>query len=153
LVHNTRKDSSTQLQMNHSQTNCIIHKRNIAFLVQAKTHNTRDFQQEISNKAITDASLYLRYTCGHEPEPPCLHRANLGEALSHLPNYERERKRLAVVRGVSVAPHILGSTPRESELISQKLKVFVLSVVDDIPVDGKAPMVTLSILRICRSSL
>jgi hypothetical protein len=39
------------------------------------------------------------------------------------------------------------------EQISQDLTAFVLSVVGDIPVDSEAPVVTSSILRICRYNL
>jgi hypothetical protein len=39
------------------------------------------------------------------------------------------------------------------ERISQDLTSFVLSVVDDVPVDSETPVVTSSILRICRHSL
>jgi hypothetical protein len=39
------------------------------------------------------------------------------------------------------------------ERISQDLTAFVLSVVGDVPVDSEAPVVTSSILRICRHSL
>jgi hypothetical protein len=39
------------------------------------------------------------------------------------------------------------------ERISQDVTVFVLSVVGDVPVDSEAPVVTSSILRICRHSL
>jgi hypothetical protein len=39
------------------------------------------------------------------------------------------------------------------ERISQDLTAFVLSMVGDVPVDSEAPVVTSSILRICRHSL
>jgi hypothetical protein len=60
-----------------------------------------------------------------------------------------------VVTRATVAPQVLGSTGFDSlrERIFQDLTAFVLSVVSDVPVDSEAPVVTSSILRICRLSL
>jgi hypothetical protein len=61
-------------------------------------------------------------------------------------------KKLKQGERAPVALGVLGSTPC-GERIFQDLTAFVLSVVGVILVNGEAPVVTSSILRICRHSL
>jgi hypothetical protein len=64
-----------------------------------------------------------------------------------------ERVCTLVVTRVPVALQILGLTPRRRSELFHGLTAFVLSVVGDVPVDSETPVVTSSILRICRPNL